>query len=130
MTRYNVLPKLINVTSEAGAPPIMPPNYVHREIVKGAAGTAGALWRPAGHAHQLQHAAPLRAGARRLCGLAGASPLRLSSQSGCGGVCKPAACAAWAVRRPAGHAAIRSTLPLYGQGLDAISCWQAGARAA
>ena len=35
MTRYNVLPKLINVTAEAGAPPIMPPNYVHREIVKG-----------------------------------------------------------------------------------------------
>lgn len=35
MTRYNVLPKLINVTAEAGAPPIMPPDYVHREIVKG-----------------------------------------------------------------------------------------------
>ena len=35
MTRYNVLPKLINVTAEAGAPPIMPPEYVHREIVKG-----------------------------------------------------------------------------------------------
>ena len=35
MTRYNVLPKLINVTAEAGAPPIMPPDYVHRAIVKG-----------------------------------------------------------------------------------------------
>ncbi|KAK9818906.1 hypothetical protein WJX81_000729, partial [Elliptochloris bilobata] len=46
MTRYNVLPKLINVTAEAGAPPIMPPDYVHREIVKGALAPLGKFRSP------------------------------------------------------------------------------------
>ena len=46
MTRYNVLPTLINVTSKAGAPPIMPPEYVHREVVKGRLAPVGRFRSP------------------------------------------------------------------------------------
>lgn len=46
MTHYNVLPTLINATSEAGAPPILPPQYVHREIIKGSLGPLGRFRSP------------------------------------------------------------------------------------
>ncbi|KAK9834170.1 hypothetical protein WJX81_004930 [Elliptochloris bilobata] len=41
MSRYNMLPKTNHAWNEAGAPPIMPPEHVKREVIKGALGPVG-----------------------------------------------------------------------------------------
>ena len=46
MSRYNMLPKTSKAGEEAGAPNIVPPKYIKREVVKGALRPVGRFRGP------------------------------------------------------------------------------------
>jgi len=46
MTRYNVLPSLIRYWTDSNAGPIIPPEYMHREVIKGSLAPVGRFGSP------------------------------------------------------------------------------------